>query len=71
MCIRDSCDSSLTADLLYENNKNDIIGFAPRLTHYHRLVDRFGLIEDINFCLTPDSADVLVLYEEGKLISKK
>ncbi|MEI8058748.1 MAG: 2-phosphosulfolactate phosphatase [Ferruginibacter sp.] len=65
------CDSSLTADLLYENNKNDIIGFAPRLTHYHRLVDRFGLIEDINFCLTPDSADVLVLYEEGKLISKK
>lgn len=65
------CDSSLTAELLYETNKNDIIGFAPKLTHYHRLVDRFGLIEDINFCLTPDSADVLVVYEEGKLIAKK
>ncbi len=65
------CDSSLTAELLYETNKTDIIGFAPKLTHYHRLVDRFGLIEDINFCLTPDSADVLVVYEEGKLIAKK
>lgn len=65
------CDSSLTAELLYETNKNDITGFAPKLTHYHRLVDRFGLIEDINFCLTPDAADVLVVYEEGKLIAKK
>lgn len=64
------CDSSLTAELLYESNKHDIIGFAPNLTHYHRLVDRFGLIEDINFCLTPDVADVLVVYEDGKLLAK-
>ena len=64
------CDSSLTAELLYETNKNDIVGFAPKLTHYHRLVDRFGLIEDINFCLTPDVADVLVVYEDGKLLVK-
>ena len=64
------CDSSLTAELLYETNKHDIIGFAPKLTHYHRLVDRFGLIEDINFCLTPDVADVLVVYEDGKLLAK-
>jgi 2-phosphosulfolactate phosphatase len=63
------CDSSLTAELLYENNKNDLMGFAPNLTHYHRLVDRFGLIEDINFCLTPDAADVLVVYKDGKLIT--
>jgi 2-phosphosulfolactate phosphatase len=65
------CDSSLTAELLYESNKNDIIGFAPQLTHYHRLVDRFGLIEDINFCLTADAADVLALYEDGKLVAQK
>jgi 2-phosphosulfolactate phosphatase len=62
------CDSSLTAELLYESNKNDLASFAPNLTHYHRLVERFGLIEDINFCLTPDSADVLVLYKDGKLM---
>ena len=63
------CDSSLMAEMLYEQNKNDLMGFAPKLTHYHRLVDRFGLIEDIRFCLTPDSADVLVVYEEGKLVT--
>ncbi|MBS1509303.1 MAG: 2-phosphosulfolactate phosphatase [Bacteroidetes bacterium] len=63
------CDSSLTAELLYESHKDDIIGFAPKLTHYHRLVDRFGLIEDIRFCLTPDAADVLVVYKDGKLLA--
>lgn len=64
------CDSSLTAELLYESNKNDLVAFAPKLTHYHRLVERFGLIEDIRFCLTPNSADVLVVYEDGKLLKK-
>jgi 2-phosphosulfolactate phosphatase len=64
------CDSSLTAELLYEKHKDDLYGFAPNLTHYHRLVDRFGLIEDIRFCLTPDVADVLVVYEEGKLVKQ-
>ncbi len=63
------CDSSLMADILYEQNKDDLMGFAPKLTHYHRLVDRFGLIDDIRFCLTPDSADVLVVYEDGKLVT--
>lgn len=64
------CDSSLTAELLYEKHKDDLTGFAPNLTHYHRLVERFGLIEDIRFCLTPDVADVLVVYEDGKLVKK-
>jgi 2-phosphosulfolactate phosphatase len=62
------CDSSLNAELLYESNKHDIVGFAPHLTHYHRLVERFGLIKDIAFCLTPDVANVLVLYKDGKLM---
>ncbi len=61
------CDSSLMAETMYNKHKNDIVGFAPKLTHYHRLVERFGLIEDIRFCLTSDSANVLPLYREGKL----
>jgi 2-phosphosulfolactate phosphatase len=64
------CDSSLTAELLYEKHKDDLPGFAPNLTHYHRLVERFGLIEDIRFCLTPDLADVLVVYADGKLVKQ-
>jgi 2-phosphosulfolactate phosphatase len=65
------CDSSLMAETLYAQNKNDLHGFAPKLTHYHRLVERFGLIEDIRFCLTPDVANVLPVYVDGKLVVKE
>lgn len=64
------CDSSLMAETMYQNNKSDLLKFAPGLTHYHRLVERFGLIEDIEFCLTKDVANVLPLYREGRLIVK-
>jgi len=64
------CDSSLMAESIFAKHKNNLLDFAPQLTHYHRLVERFGLIEDIKFCLTPDSANVLPLYVDGKLIAK-
>lgn len=63
------CDSSLMAELMYNKQKGNLTGFAPKLTHYHRLVERFGLIEDIRFCLTPDIANVLPLYKEGRLVA--
>lgn len=63
------CDSSLMAEDIYLKNKNNLMGFVPKLTHYHRLVERFGLIEDIKYCLTDDVANVLPLYVEGKLIA--
>ncbi|MFM2339040.1 MAG: hypothetical protein RL115_2233 [Bacteroidota bacterium] len=64
------CDSSLMAETMYAKNKNKLIDFAPNLTHYHRLVERFGLIDDINFCLTPDIANVLAVYKDGMLIAE-
>ena len=64
------CDSSLMAETMYAKYNKDIYEFAPSLTHYHRLVERFGLIEDIRYCLTADLANVLPVYEEGKLIVK-
>ncbi len=63
------CDSSLMAERMYEAHKNNIHEFAPQLTHYYRLVERFGLIEDIRFCLTEDVANVLPIYVEGKLVA--
>lgn len=65
------CDSSLMAVTLYEKHADSLLDFAPQLTHYHRLVKRFGLIKDIEFCLTPDAANVLPLYQDGKLVIKK
>ncbi len=62
------CDSSLTAKLMYEQQQNDLHQFVPLLTHYHRLVERFGLIEDIRFCITADVANVLPIYRNGKLV---
>lgn len=64
------CDSSLMAEAMYENNKHDLLSFVPGLTHYHRLVERFGLIDDIRFCITPDTANVLPVYKDEKLVVK-
>ena len=64
------CDSSLMSSAMFEKHKNNLLDFAPSLTHYHRLVERFGLIEDIKFCLTNDVANVLPVYSDGKLIAK-
>jgi 2-phosphosulfolactate phosphatase len=63
------CDSSNMALDLFRAHGSDLIGYAPQLTHYHRLVNRFGLIKDIEFCLTIDVAPVLPLYRDGKLIA--
>lgn len=64
------CDSSLMAETMYAKYKNKLVDFAPKLTHYHRLVERFGLIDDIRYCLTPDGANVLPVYEDGKLVAR-
>jgi 2-phosphosulfolactate phosphatase len=59
------------AETMFVKHKSNLLEFAPQLTHYHRLVERFGLIEDIKYCLTDDLANVLPVYKEGKLIVKK
>lgn len=63
------CDSSLMAETMFVKHKNKLHDFAPKLTHYHRLVERFGLIEDIRYCLTADVANVLPVYKDGMLIA--
>lgn len=65
------CDSSFMAEYIYNHNKHDLLGFAKNLTHYHRLVDRFGYIDDISFCLQENVADVLPVYKDGRLVAEK
>jgi 2-phosphosulfolactate phosphatase len=64
-----NCDSSQIAETVYRDGRNDLFGFmqAKNASHYHRLMG-YGLEKDIRYCLTPDVADVLPLYENGKLI---
>ena len=67
-----NCDSSRMADSLYQEARNDLYGFMKEknASHYQRLTG-YGLEKDMRYCLTPDSADVLVEYEDGKLFARK
>lgn len=66
-----NCDSSQMALTMYNDAKDDLFEFMKlkNASHYQRL-SGFGLDKDIKFCLTADGANVLAIYEEGKLISK-
>ena len=66
-----NCDSSIMANTLYIDAKADLFEFikTTNISHYQRL-SSFGLEKDIRYCLTEDLANVLVVYEEGKLVAK-
>jgi 2-phosphosulfolactate phosphatase len=66
-----NCDSSHLAETIYKKAEKDLFGFMKKnnASHYHRLMG-FGLEKDIRYCLTADGADVLPLYEDGKLVVK-
>ncbi len=67
-----NCDSSNMAENLYRQGKEDLFGFlkASNASHYHRL-SGYGLEKDIQYCLTPDIANVLPMYTNGKLLVLK
>ncbi|HET6256453.1 MAG TPA: 2-phosphosulfolactate phosphatase [Puia sp.] len=64
-----NCDSSQLAETVYLDARADMFEFmkSKDASHYHRLMGH-GLEKDIRYCLTPDTAPVLPLYENGKLI---
>ena len=67
-----NCDSSHMAEAMYEKGKKDLFAFIKKnnASHYHRLM-KFDLEKDIRYCLTEDVANVLPVYEEGKLLIKQ
>ncbi|MEO6550283.1 MAG: 2-phosphosulfolactate phosphatase [Ferruginibacter sp.] len=64
-----NCDSSKMAEMMYNDAKADMYGFMKNknASHYLRLT-QYGLEEDIRYCLTEDVANVLCMYEGGKLV---
>lgn len=64
-----NCDSSGIAHTIYNTAKDDLFGYMKEndASHYHRLIN-FGLERDIRHCLTPDLANVLPEYVQGKLL---
>jgi len=61
------CDSSLMASELYSLHENDMYAFIRKTTHWHRLA-AFGLEKDLEYCVTPDVANILPRYQNGDLI---
>jgi 2-phosphosulfolactate phosphatase len=66
-----NCDSSHIAMTMYAKARNDMFAFMKKndASHYHRLMN-FGLEKDIRYCLASDGANVLPVYEDGKLLVK-
>jgi 2-phosphosulfolactate phosphatase len=64
-----NCDASQIAETLYDQANTDLFGFLKEknASHYKRLMN-YGLEKDIQYCLTIDNANVLVVYESGRLI---
>lgn len=64
-----NCDASHIAETMYEEAKDDMFEFMKKnnASHYHRLMN-FGLEDDIRYCLTTDSANILPEYIDGKLV---
>jgi 2-phosphosulfolactate phosphatase len=64
------CDATQISEALYLQAKDDLFGFMNdhNASHYQRLMG-YGLEEDIRFCLTIDNANLLVIYETGRLIA--
>jgi 2-phosphosulfolactate phosphatase len=61
------CDSSLMAEQMYSLHKNDMPEFIRQTTHWHRLA-KFGLEKELEYCVTPNGANVLPIYKNGALI---
>jgi 2-phosphosulfolactate phosphatase len=66
--FRIECDASHTAANLYNKAAGDLFGFMKEnnASHYNRLM-AYGLEQDIRYCLEPNRANVLPVYEAGKL----
>ncbi len=63
------CDSSLMASELYLSQKDNMANFIRKTTHWHRLAN-YGLEKDLEYCVTPDQANILPIYRNGDLVAK-
>ena len=62
------CDASQIAANLYNKAEADLFNFMKEnnASHFRRLMS-FGLEKDVRYCLEPNVANVLPIYEGGKL----
>lgn len=64
--IEPECDAAVAARHLYNLAKGNMMEFLKQASHIRRL-NRLGIHEDIEFCLTEDKYDVVPRLENGIL----
>lgn len=65
--FRIHCDASLMAENMYKQHQDDLYSFIQHSTHWHRLA-AYGLHSDLQYCITPNAANVLPVYKNGDLV---
>jgi 2-phosphosulfolactate phosphatase len=63
-----ACDAPLAAQHLYNQSKNDMVGFLNGSSHVKRLA-RLNIYKDIEFCLTPDQYHVVPQLKNNVLVA--
>lgn len=65
-----NCDATGIAHNLFLQSNGNLFEYMRdnNASHYHRLMG-FGLEEDIRYCLTSDNANVLSIYQNGRLVT--
>ena len=62
-----TCDSAISAMMLYNTAKNDIPAFLKHSSHSHRL-QHLHLEKDIAYCLLQDETDIIPILEGNSLV---
>ncbi|MCO5248050.1 MAG: 2-phosphosulfolactate phosphatase [Chitinophagales bacterium] len=63
-------DTTLLAQALYNQYQHDLPSLIRQSSHYKRL-GRLGIYNDIQYCMSFDTAPVLPFLYEGQLVNKK
>ena len=61
--------ASFAAEKLYQNSRRNMMHFMKQSSHYRRLA-RFGVINDIKYCLRPDLTDVVPVLNDVTSFAK-
>lgn len=69
-CFTIHDDASLMAQQLFKLHQNNLYKFIQHSTHWHRLA-AYGLQKDLQYCITPDVANVLPIFKDGELVILK
>jgi len=60
-------DAAFAAEKLYVNSRKDMLHFMKQSSHYRRLA-KFGVLNDIKYCLRPDITNVVPVLKGNALV---